>query len=360
MQELAIKTRTSSYPIYVGKDCLLNLQSFTEKASRVIVVTDETVHHLHYSYLQQYLPKNSLVYVLEPGEGSKSFESYYHLQYFLIQHQIDRGSLVLAFGGGVVGDLAGFVAATYMRGIDFIQIPTTLLAHDSAIGGKVAINHEQGKNLIGAFYPPKAVIYELPLLLTLSDKEWRSGLAEMLKHGFIQDTYLLDELMQRTSIIKLNNSNFSDLLERSLRVKQHLVEMDEFEKGQRAFLNFGHTFGHAVELTNKALSHGEAVAIGMLFALYVSQLELGLSYHLDELIKYLTEWGYPLEIDELKLNEYMEYMSHDKKNVNQGLRFVLLEHVAKPQLVILTKEKTKDYLQQFLVWLKDRRELTCV
>lgn len=360
MQVLEIKTKNSKYPIYIGQHVLSHLTPYLEKASRVVVMTDETVYQLHGEQLQFYLPDSTLVYQLKPGEGSKSFHSYYEVQSYLIEHQIDRSSLILAFGGGVVGDLAGFVAATYMRGIDFIQIPTTLLAHDSAIGGKVAINHEQGKNLIGAFYPPQAVIYELPFLLTLSEKEWRSGLAEMLKHGFIQDADLLTQLMKRNSISDLITTDFSSILVQSLKVKQQIVEADEFEKGKRAFLNFGHTFGHAIELVHKELSHGEAVAVGMLFALYVSQVKLGLTYNEDAFLAYLNQWHYPLPVNHEMIERYMAYMTHDKKNVNQGIRFVLLAAMETPILKVLSVDQTKQYVTEFLDFLKEWRELRCV
>ena len=348
MKQLQVQTAHSSYPIYIGSHCLEMLNSFIEKATQVVVITDETVHQLHYSTLKNYLPKDSLLYVIKPGETSKSFEVYHDIQTFLIKNQVDRKALILAFGGGVVGDLSGFVAATYMRGIDFIQIPTTLLAHDSAIGGKVAINHELGKNLIGAFYPPKAVIYELPFLLTLSKKEWRSGLAEMVKHGFIADESLLQNLMSFKSLEPMYQDSFADVLLQSLLVKKNVVEADEFEKGKRAFLNFGHTFGHAIELNEKKLSHGEAVAIGMIFALYLSEQVFKVDFKVQNYIAYLKQLEFPLLIKENDLEIYMSYMLHDKKNENRQIRFVLLKQVAHPVLVTFSEEELKLLLEQFL------------
>ncbi|MCU7191659.1 3-dehydroquinate synthase [Turicibacter sanguinis] len=354
MQKLMIQTKHSTYPIYVG-DCLASLNPFIQKASQVVVITDQTVYDLHYAQLKEYLPSESPVFVIKPGESSKSISNYYEIQTFLIEHQVDRRGLVLAFGGGVVGDLAGFVSATYMRGIDFIQIPTTLLAHDSAIGGKVAINHELGKNLIGAFYPPLAVIYHLDFLKTLSDKEWRSGFAEMLKHGFIANDDLLTKLMSYPSLEPLKHPSFSPILIDSLKVKQVIVEADEFEKGQRAFLNFGHTFGHAVELVYLSLSHGEAVAIGMAFALFVSQEKLFLQVDLMKYLNTLVKLNYPILLEEEKIETYLNYMDHDKKNDRQLIRFVLLDDKQSPCLVSLTREETKRYVKQFLKWMNDRR-----
>ena len=348
MKQLQVQTAHSSYPIYIGSHCLEMLNSFIEKATQVVVITDETVHQLHYSTLKNYLPKDSLLYVIKPGETSKSFEVYHDIQTFLIKNQVDRKALILAFGGGVVGDLAGFVASTYMRGIDFIQLPTTLLAHDSAIGGKVAINHELGKNLIGAFYPPKAVIYELPFLLTLSEKEWRSGLAEMVKHGFIADELLLQNLMSFKSLEPMYQDSFAELLLQSLLVKKSIVEADEFEKGKRAFLNFGHTFGHAIELNDKKLSHGEAVAIGMIFALYLSEQVFEEDFKIQAYMDYLKQLEFPLLIKENDLEIYMSYMLHDKKNENRQIRFVLLKEIAHPVLVTFSEEELRRLLERFL------------
>ena len=348
MKQLQVKTHQGEYPIYIGDGCLNELTPFIQKATQVVVITDETVYELHYQTLAHVLSKEALVYVIKPGEASKSFEVYHAIQTFLIQNQVDRKALILAFGGGVVGDLAGFVAATYMRGIDFIQVPTTLLAHDSAVGGKVAINHELGKNLIGAFYPPKAVIYELPLLATLSDKEWRSGLAEMVKHGFISDEVLLKTLMSFHTLDPLQEEIFAALLMQSLMVKKNVVEMDEFEKGSRAFLNFGHTFGHAIELDEKSLSHGEAVAIGIIFALYSSKKTFKIDLAIDDYISYLKQLNFPLFLKADRATQYMNYMLHDKKNEQHQIRFVLLKEVGNPVLVTFSEEELKPMLQQFL------------
>ncbi|MDE5977148.1 MAG: 3-dehydroquinate synthase [Turicibacter sp.] len=348
MKQLNVQTKKSDYPIYIGRNCLTKLTSFINQATQVIVITDETVYNLHYQTLANALGKEALVYCIKPGETSKCLEVYYDIQTFLIQNQVDRKALILAFGGGVVGDLAGFVAATYMRGIDFIQIPTTLLAHDSAIGGKVAINHELGKNLIGAFYPPKAVIYELPFLKTLSDKEWRSGLAEMIKHGYIADRNLLRELMAIQLLELSKEDSFANLLVQSLMVKKAVVEADEFEKGQRAFLNFGHTFGHAIELVEKDLSHGEAIAIGMIFALYLSEKTFQIDLAIKQYIHYLKQLGYPLLIKPDHAKEYLNYMLHDKKNEQRKIRFVLLKDIENPVLVTFNEEKLRPLLEEFL------------
>lgn len=354
MKQLHVKTSSTEYPIYVGEDCLKELLPFIQRATQTIVVTDQTVYELHYQTLAHVLPENTLTYIITPGEGSKSFECYHQIQTFLIENQVDRHACLLAFGGGVVGDLAGFVAATYMRGIDFIQIPTTLLAHDSAIGGKVAINHELGKNLIGAFYPPKAVIYDLRFLKTLSEKEWRSGLAEMVKHGFIANPSLLEQLLQVQALDSLLDKSFAHLLIESLKVKMEIVQMDEFEQGCRAYLNFGHTFGHAIELDEKELSHGEAVAIGMVFSLYLSERTFNINLSLNHYLAYLKRLQFPLPMKPDHLSRYLAYMTHDKKNHQKKVRFVLLNQLAKPELVSFTTSELEPLLRQFLIEMKQK------
>ncbi|MGL4336880.1 MAG: 3-dehydroquinate synthase [Turicibacter sp.] len=348
MKHLSIQTDQAQYPIYVGKQTLTFLKPYIEKASKVVVISDENVATLHLEKLQRLLPQGSMIHVLMPGESSKSMSCYLDIQTELIKHHVDRYSLILAFGGGVVGDLAGFVAATYMRGIPYIQVPTTLLAHDSAIGGKVAINHELGKNLIGSFYPPQAVVYELIFLKTLADKEWRSGLGEMIKHGFIGNAHLLTSLLSLTSFDELRSESFEETLVTSLAVKQDLVEQDPFERGVRAYLNFGHTLGHGVELVHKELSHGEGVAIGIAFALYLSQQCVGLKFDLTSYLTFLQEFNYPIPLSYDKIEDYLRFMCRDKKNKNQEIRFVLLSEIEKPVLYGLSREETKQYLQQFL------------
>ena len=192
-----------------------------------------------------------------------------------LDFKLDRHSLILALGGGAVGDLSGFVAATFMRGIPFIQIPTTILAHDSAVGGKVAINHPAGKNMIGAFYQPEAVVYDIDFLKSLPEHEIRSGFAEVIKHGLIQDPSFYHWLKENILSIDMmiSDENLIHFLSRGVEIKSAIVEEDEKETGIRAYLNFGHTLGHAIEaeLGYGKLTHGEAVVIGMLYALQLSE-----------------------------------------------------------------------------------------
>ena len=340
--KLMIETPSTQYPIYIG-DVLTQLTAYIASYSSVVVVTDQNVYDLHFETLKQVVPSLTCTYVIKPGEASKSMDEFTNIQTMLIQHRIDRQSLLLAFGGGVVGDLGGFVAATYMRGIDFIQIPTTLLAHDSAIGGKVAINHELGKNLIGAFYQPKAVIYHLPFLKTLEMKQWRSGFGEMLKHGFIANESLLHRLLDVSTL------PFEDeeLLVESLAVKQAIVKQDEFEKGVRAHLNFGHTLAHALEKVHPEYAHGEAVAIGIAFILFINQ-----SPYIEKYFETLNQLGYELIIAVENIPHYMTYMTRDKKNTKHQIRLVMLESVGYPTLQNIEESVLEKQLTEFIKYAK--------
>src|SRR5690606_22285980 len=209
---------------------------------------------------------------------------------FALEQKLDRKSVILAFGGGAVGDLSGFVAASFMRGIPFIQIPTTILAHDSAVGGKVAINHPLGKNMIGAFYQPEAVFYDLDFLHSLPLHERRSGFAEVIKHSLISDEDFYVWLRENVhDLDQLRNEEMLYFLKKGIRIKEQIVSQDEKESGIRAFLNFGHTLGHAIEgeAGYGNITHGEGVVIGMMFALGLSKKKLGLSFHLDEFESWL-------------------------------------------------------------------------
>src|SRR5690625_3189001 len=276
MKELFIQTSTHDYTVYVGKGLRYKLNELLPRDYRdILIITDDVVAPLYLEDFKATLKAPSVTVfevIIPSGERSKSIEQYYRLQTKALEYNLDRNSLIVALGGGVVGDLAGFVAATFMRGIDYIQVPTTILAHDSSVGGKVAINHELGKNLIGAFYPPRAVIYDIDTLQSLPTHEVRSGYAEIVKEAFIADEKLVDELLT----MRLEQVTEDELIKHlysGINIKAHIVELDERESYMRMFLNFGHTLAHAIEaeLQYGEITHGEAVAIGMLFALRVSE-----------------------------------------------------------------------------------------
>lgn len=251
----------------------------------------------------------------------------------------------------VIGDLAGFAAATYKRGIDFIYLPTTLLAHDSSIGGKVAINLEDAKNIIGQFYPPKRVIFDLGTFQTLPDEEKRSGLAEMVKHGLIKDVQLFDQLLtQMDDEMDLTDDDFKHLLKRSILVKRALIEKDEFEVGERQFLNFGHTLGHAIELLERSrrITHGESVMIGMHFALWLSEVVNGSRLPIESLASFAVKLNYPTDRLHVSADDLINAMKRDKKNVASNINMVLIEELGRPHVHSFKFEELKQHLTRFL------------
>ncbi|MEH7236585.1 3-dehydroquinate synthase [Bacillus sp. JJ1562] len=338
MDKLTIATKSKTYPMYIGTEIIDQLpqviQETCKSVSKVLVISDETVAAL---YLDKVLGNlkpqynEPLSFVIPAGESAKSFEMFYQCQTFALEKGLDRSSVILALGGGVVGDLAGFVAATFMRGIPFIQIPTTLLAHDSAVGGKVAINHELGKNMIGAFHQPNAVLYDIDLMKTLPKVELRSGFAEVIKHGLIWDPEFyrwLTEEIKSFDDLKAEKLQYAVL--KGVAVKAKVVSEDEQEKGLRAILNFGHTLGHAIEAESGygKITHGDGVAIGMIFALKVSEKIFNINLSSEKIKEWFSLFGFPTSIpDELDCEKLLDRMKHDKKATAGKVKMVLLKNI---------------------------------
>lgn len=346
MDSIQIKTASKQYPVLIGKKAINELSDFItdgfDHVSKILIITDEKVAELHLQTVKKSLIKTGkpvLHYVVPEGEHAKTFEVFYECQSYCLSQQLNRKSLIIALGGGAVGDLAGFVAATFMRGIPFIQVPTTLLAHDSSVGGKVAINHPLGKNMIGAFYQPEAVIYDIEFLHTLPFQELRSGFAEVIKHALIADEEFYHWL--RLNIVDLNNitdEQFLIIILKGISIKASVVEKDEKETGMRAFLNFGHTLGHAIEgsMGYGNFTHGESILIGIVYALKISQKKQGLNFKLNEFIEWVSSLGYRTTIPhQLEKEELLHLMKTDKKSVHAGATFVLLRQVGSPQLMNL-------------------------
>src|SRR5690625_1320774 len=268
MTSILVKASSHEYPIAIGENIRFELLERMPKTyTTIMIITDESVAKLYLNDIKSNFKTEHVVEAIIPvGEKSKSMKQYEILQTIAIENGLDRHSLIIALGGGVVGDLAGFVAATFLRGIDYIQIPTTILAHDSSVGGKVAINHELGKNLIGSFYPPQAVIYDVNTLQTLSESEVRSGYAELIKEALIADQHFFQVLIN-TNLKEISTSQLQDHLYVGIKIKADIVEADEKEAGDRMFINLGHTLAHALEaeLGYGELAHGDAVALGLLF-----------------------------------------------------------------------------------------------
>ncbi len=351
---IPVNTASHSYDVVLGNGILSEaLQSYNEmidNADRLIVLTDEHVWNAHYLYFQKNFRKPFDVFIMPAGESCKSFENYINVQTFLLEKQCTRKSFIFAFGGGAVGDLAGFVAATFMRGIPFIQIPTTILAHDSAVGGKTAINHPQGKNMIGAFYQPQAVIYDTYLLATLNKKEIRSGMAEVIKHALISNKDWFNDLMQ-LSITDLNSQSLVEHLKMGIEVKATIVAEDETEQSVRKYLNFGHTYGHAIEAAAGygGISHGEAVMIGTVYALLLSNRYGSISRDfIKQFLKFASDNGYPFDqVSKFTFEQLTPYLVKDKKVEYGILNFVLLKDIGEPFVQAIELSECKVIDQQF-------------
>lgn len=333
MKTLTVET-SHAYRVHIGNGALKALHEeyleLIEDADRIGIIADETVVKLHSNYFKMHVPSSDKVKykAIPSGEQAKSIDTYMECQSFLLQEGFSRRSVILAFGGGATGDLAGFVASTFMRGIPFIQIPTTILAHDSAVGGKTAINHELGKNMIGTFYQPLAVIYDTHFLSTLPEKELRSGMAEVIKHAFISNEAWLDELLAIRDFKQLEDEEMALHLEKGIAVKAAIVEEDEYETGVRRYLNFGHTLAHAIEAASGygKITHGEAVAIGMAYALLLSE-----HTKFQQFLEWCKSNGYPLELLQgIPFEKLESYMKKDKKTAGGLLNFVLLRETGKP------------------------------
>ena len=299
---------------------------------RSFVITDDHVARAW----GRHLPEDTPVYTCKPGEGAKTLAVYEQILRWLAQHGAHRSSRVIALGGGVVGDLAGFVAATYMRGVPLVQIPTTLLAQvDSSVGGKVGLDLPEGKNMVGSFYPPERVEVCLDALSTLPDRQFANGMAEVIKYGFILDGELLELVEARK--LHVGSDHLQPVVERCIELKAAVVQEDERETtGRRAVLNFGHTVAHAIEklLGFEGLLHGEAVSIGMVLEARIGEL-LGITpVGTAERVQGVAwRYGLPTELPEhLKAGDLIAAMRGDKKSVEGRLAFSLLEGVGKCRL----------------------------
>ena len=324
-----------SYPVHFGVDALGALVEGVRALAttqRAFVVTDTTVDALYGAALRQALAGAGLRVgwaAVPAGEGSKSLTVLSSLYDAALSWGVDRGTVVVAFGGGVVGDLAGYMAATLLRGLPLVQIPTTVLSQtDSSVGGKTAVNHSLGKNLVGAFYPPAAVYIDTGYLRTLPRRSVASGLVESVKHAALFDPGLLDLLTDQADVLVAGAPvALADVLRRSVALKAVVVERDPLERGERALLNLGHTLGHAVEAAAGygALEHGEAVAVGLNFALKLSARLVGLpARDVERVAGALRALGVPHDDRPWRTPDVLDRLWFDKKTQADALRFVLL------------------------------------
>ncbi len=342
MTRIEVCTTAKTYPVYVGRNLLADRELLSQhiKGRQCLVVTNETVAPLYLDSVLQCLTGHEISQLVLPdGEQFKTPESWLAVQRQLVRMKASRDTTLIALGGGVIGDLAGFAAATYMRGIELVQIPTSLLAQiDASVGGKTAVNLAQGKNLIGAFYQPAAVIIDTASLDTLDDREYCSGLAETVKYGAIGDLAFFDWLEQNdTAILDRDPAVLSRLIESCVRHKAAVVAEDEFEHGCRALLNFGHTFGHAIEtLTGYGnYLHGEAVSMGMVLAARLSESRGLCPAGVEERLKsLLLRFHLPVDLPgDLSANEMIGAMKIDKKSVSTSMRFILLRDIGDATIV---------------------------
>ncbi len=345
-QKIPVNLANRSYTISIAPKSLDQLEligDLLEKYSHAFIVTDANVGKLYLAKLKRRLKKHLEQIdstVCPAGERAKVMEIAYSIWQKMVGAECDRKTLLIALGGGVVGDLAGFVAATFMRGVDLLQIPTTLLAQvDSSVGGKTGINLPQGKNLVGAFWQPKGVLIDPEVLATLPDREYRAGLAEVVKYGVILSAEFFEFLEQQTEAIQQRDSQvLSHIIAECCRLKASVVVEDEFETtGHRARLNFGHTYGHAFEflLGYGELLHGEAVAIGMCCAALLAQHTSGFSNAETERIQLLLQTlGLPTKVPAgLPASEIIRAMQCDKKKVNKSVQLVLPSAIGNVTLV---------------------------
>ena len=356
MRKLRVELGVNSYEIYVGSGLLTQTGGWLKESGfsgKLVIITDPTVKRLYGEALNQSLDEDgfSVITLLFPeGEEQKSLETAGRLYHELTNCYAERKTPILALGGGVIGDLAGFVAATYLRGVPLIQIPTTLLAQvDSSIGGKVAVDHGQLKNKIGTFYQPRLVIADTDTLRTLPADELANGLAEVIKSAVIRDKKFFAFLEENLNRIKsLDEEALEEIVFQSAKIKAEIVEKDEKDLGLRSILNYGHTIGHAIEsVSGFKVKHGRAIAIGMLAAARISN-QMGV-LDKNELIRLkgvIERAGLPTEMPNLEVEKVIQAMKHDKKVLQDKVRFALLKSIGN---AFITDEVSPSLVKEVLV-----------
>lgn len=343
MPTVTVSLKERSYPIVIEPGVLSKVGSLIReqiKPQNALVVSNPNIASHYADTLLKSLKDADIpssLFLVPAGDRAKSLHSASRIIDHAIAHNLERSSVIIALGGGVVGDLSGFVASIYLRGVSFVQVPTSLLADvDASVGGKTAVNHPAGKNLIGTFYQPKLVAIDPSVLKTLPLRELRAGLAEMIKHGVILDASYFDLLHQQMSLIlKRDQDALTSAILGSCKIKAAIVAADEKEAGPRAFLNYGHTFGHALEAVThyRRYKHGEAVSLGMEMAAALSQ-SLGILSASDALRQrdLLSAAGLPVQLNgkiEYTADDLLAAMAHDKKVSHGHVRFVLAEKIGK-------------------------------
>jgi len=341
MPTLQLDLGTRSYPIYIDSGLFNNSDLFSShiRNKRVCIVTNTIVAPIYLAQIKEKLANFDIDEVILPdGEAEKSLANFERIMSHLLTNEHGRDTTLIALGGGVIGDITGFAAASYQRGIDFVQVPTTLLSQvDSSVGGKTAVNHPLGKNMIGAFYQPKAVIIDIDSLATLPEREFNAGMAEVIKYGILGDYDFFVWLEQNVSSIKAGDKDtLSEMIEKCCQCKADIVASDETEAGVRALLNLGHTFGHAIEAEQGYGNwlHGEAVATGMVLAaklaIVMNLLEVSALCRIESLI---NVFDLPLIAPTtMGFDDFVRHMRRDKKNIGGKLRFIVPTAIGKSEI----------------------------
>ena len=357
MKELQVALNDKGYPIYIGTGLLRQKELLVKhiKSKQVLIVTNTTISPLYLDDVIKCLQGFQVeVIELPDGEQYKNLENLTKIFDQLLAKKFSRNSTLIALGGGVIGDMGGFAAACYQRGIPFIQIPTTVLAQvDSSVGGKTGVNHPLGKNMIGAFYQPQCVIADIDVLDTLDDRQLSAGIAEVIKYGLIRDLDFFEWLEKNISLLLARDkAALAYIIERSCINKAEIVAEDEFEAGVRAILNLGHTFGHAIEtgMGYGEYLHGEAVAIGIGFAADLSRRMGWITGNdISRILSLLKRAQLPVvPPKEMNVSKFLDLMAVDKKNVDGKIRLILLEAIGKAALPInidqsLLEQTLKNY-----------------
>lgn len=344
--QLKVDLKDRSYPIIIEKGLINRVSKEiikVYKGKKIFIITDDNVNKYYGGKISEELKHNDFevkLLSLKPGEETKNFNTLPMIYNELLDFNLTRSDLIIALGGGVIGDLAGFVASTYLRGVDFIQIPTSLLAQvDSSVGGKVAVDLERGKNLVGSFYHPKCVLIDPEVLNTLDNRFFIDGMAEVIKYGCIKDKQFFDYIEKMENKKQLINS-MELIIHKCCDIKRQVVENDEKDKGERMLLNFGHTLGHAIEqyYNYTKYSHGEGVAIGMYAISKISE-EKGLTKNgTSQRIKdILVKYNLPYELD-INIEEILEAINLDKKKLGNNLNVIILKEIGNSEIYKTTAE----------------------
>ena len=344
MKKLRIDLGDRSYDILIGRKLLPHVGEHLvhlKQTRRALIVTNPEVNKLYGKSVSAGLKSAGLEIEcteIPEGEKHKTLQDAQKVYDHLIENQYDRNTLLVALGGGVIGDLTGFIAATFLRGVPCIQVPTTLLSQvDSSVGGKTAVNHPQGKNLIGAFYQPRLVAIDLDTLGSLPPDEFRAGIAEIIKYGIIEDPRLFAFLEKNSEkILAQDTECLETIIETSCAIKAKVVERDERESNYRMILNFGHTIGHAIEaLTDYSqFKHGEAIAIGMVYAAKLScQLGQCSKETVQRIESLVEQYGLPVSLPEFSVDDYIQTMYRDKKAHDKNIRFILVKDIGRVEIV---------------------------